>query len=336
MIVLILAASLGISLFGNHAYAMWVPLSQKELLEQSKTIFVGNVTSVTPINVQYQSQIARNGTIKQSVGPETMILDEYTVKVEEFLKNPQNYDVIKLRQATVGGVPSGPSTIGGFEVGDKVLFYLPKYDNQTFFPMQYLPESFKIPQFCEGKDVLMQKRLEGGSNFTVIQNGMKVDYGNFTANKTIQFLYDKDMNTLLGKSLDVSVGIVKMTGNYNQPVFSQNIHAESKPCQWVASVEWEYTPKEAGKYAMGIIQKEGGTLTDTSSTSFSVRPYVDTLNPMSPLQQFKSGISAQTVECVSNFQLILKTEDGSPACVSPNTAQILIERGWGHFPLRLG
>lgn len=309
---------------------MWVPLSQKELLEQSKTIFVGNVTSVTPINVQYQSQIARNGTIKQSVGPETMILDEYTVKVEEFLKNPQNYDVIKLRQATVGGVPSGPSTISGFEAGDKVLFYLPKYENQTFFPMQYLPESFKIPQFCDGKDVLIQKRLEGGSNFTVIQNGMKVDYGNFTANKTIQFLYDKDMNTLLGKSFDVSVGIAKMTGNYNQPVFSQNIHAESKPCQWVASVEWEFTPKEAGRYAMGVIQKEGGTLTDTSSTSFSVRPDVDTLNHMSPLQQIKSGIPASKVVCKQGFQLILKREDGSPACIKPeDVTKLVSQRMWG-------
>lgn len=55
----------------------------------------------------------------------------------------------------------------------------------------------------------------------------------------------------------------------------------------------------------------------------------------SPLEQYKSGIQAQTVECASDFQLILKTEDGSPACVSFDTAQILIERGWGHFPLRL-
>lgn len=62
-------------------------------------------------------------------------------------------------------------------------------------------------------------------------------------------------------------------------------------------------------------------------------PFKPTLNL--PLEQFKSGIQAQTVECGSNFQLILKSEDGSPACVKPDTAQKLIERGWGHFPLRL-
>jgi methane/ammonia monooxygenase subunit B len=40
--------------------------------------------------------------------------------------------------------------------------------------------------------------------------------------------------------------------------------------------------------------------------------------------------------CKQNFVAILKSEDNSPACVKYDTAQMLIERGWGHFPLRLG
>ncbi|MGI0087848.1 MAG: hypothetical protein ACREBI_07785 [Nitrosotalea sp.] len=50
--------------------------------------------------------------------------------------------------------------------------------------------------------------------------------------------------------------------------------------------------------------------------------------PESPLQQFKSGTAASDVKCNDSLQLVFKTEDGSPACVSSNTAQILIERGW--------
>ncbi|MDE2588055.1 MAG: hypothetical protein KGL95_00075 [Patescibacteria group bacterium] len=52
----------------------------------------------------------------------------------------------------------------------------------------------------------------------------------------------------------------------------------------------------------------------------------------SPLKQYDSGISARDVICQSFLQLIIKTVDGSPACVTPGTATILIERGWGHLP----
>ncbi len=62
-------------------------------------------------------------------------------------------------------------------------------------------------------------------------------------------------------------------------------------------------------------------------------PIADTLLP---LEQFKSGIQTQDIQCETGFELILKSQDGSPACVKPQTAQILVERGWGHCPLRLG
>ncbi len=50
--------------------------------------------------------------------------------------------------------------------------------------------------------------------------------------------------------------------------------------------------------------------------------------PMSPLQQFKSGVSAKSVTCQSGYSLVIKAEDGSPACVHSSTVQILILRGW--------
>jgi hypothetical protein len=50
---------------------------------------------------------------------------------------------------------------------------------------------------------------------------------------------------------------------------------------------------------------------------------------MSPLHQFKSGIAANDVNCKQGLQLVIKAEDGSPACVKPQTAQKLVEHGWG-------
>ncbi len=48
----------------------------------------------------------------------------------------------------------------------------------------------------------------------------------------------------------------------------------------------------------------------------------------SPLKQVKLGVLAGAVKCEQGLQLVIKAEDGSPACVTPNTANILIERGW--------
>lgn len=57
------------------------------------------------------------------------------------------------------------------------------------------------------------------------------------------------------------------------------------------------------------------------------------LNPAdfieSPLKQFIAGIGAEEVQCKFGYlTLVIKTSDGSPACVKPETKQKLIERGW--------
>ena len=46
-----------------------------------------------------------------------------------------------------------------------------------------------------------------------------------------------------------------------------------------------------------------------------------------PLQQTKLGISSQNIICEKNLFLIIK-HDQTPACVKPQTAEKLIERGW--------
>jgi len=49
---------------------------------------------------------------------------------------------------------------------------------------------------------------------------------------------------------------------------------------------------------------------------------------MSPLKQIKTGIVAKDVKCDQDLQLVIKAEDGSPACVKPNDATMLVQRGW--------
>jgi len=55
-----------------------------------------------------------------------------------------------------------------------------------------------------------------------------------------------------------------------------------------------------------------------------IRPTLESL-----LKQFESGIQADQIRCNGNLVLIQKHE-GFPACVTPETKENLIERGWGH------
>ena len=136
--------------------------------------------------------------------------------------------------------------------------------------MQYLPESFKIPKQCDAKSVLEQPKITGANDFKIIQDGILLnDY--FTANKPIQFVYNKDMRTLEGESFDVDISISKIIDKNNKQIIVQeNIHTESKPCEWISAASWEFVPT-AGKYLMLMQTTEGNsTGGETSYSSFTV------------------------------------------------------------------
>ena len=49
----------------------------------------------------------------------------------------------------------------------------------------------------------------------------------------------------------------------------------------------------------------------------------------SPRYQVKTGIASTDVVCKENFELLLKTSNGSPACIKESNIEKLIQRGWG-------
>lgn len=52
-----------------------------------------------------------------------------------------------------------------------------------------------------------------------------------------------------------------------------------------------------------------------------------------PLKQVANNIPANEVICQEGLELIFKAADGSPACVKPETAIKLVERGWAELKL---
>jgi hypothetical protein len=49
---------------------------------------------------------------------------------------------------------------------------------------------------------------------------------------------------------------------------------------------------------------------------------------LTPLQQGFAGIASHNIICAEGLELIFKSNNGAPACVSSATAAKLIERGW--------
>jgi len=70
---------------------------------------------------------------------------------------------------------------------------------------------------------------------------------------------------------------------------------------------------------------------DSNYSTFPTELQVPDVTKMSPLKQFKLGLGATSIFCKKEFQLMIKTDNGFPACVRSQTMQTLVERGWGKF-----
>src|SRR5690348_4404042 len=51
--------------------------------------------------------------------------------------------------------------------------------------------------------------------------------------------------------------------------------------------------------------------------------------PLSPLRQFQAGVLPVNIICNQGFVLMIKSSGGIPACLIPQHAKELMERGWG-------
>jgi hypothetical protein len=56
---------------------------------------------------------------------------------------------------------------------------------------------------------------------------------------------------------------------------------------------------------------------------------LDKINSLlSPIQQFKSGIPLEQIQCKSELELVQRASDSSPVCLKPETKIKLLLRGW--------
>lgn len=280
-------------------------MSPQDLYKQSDMVFYGQVISK-----------------QEGPGPD---YDYYQVKVETYFKNPQTSDSITV----AGHKPSeNHMTYPQFEVGDKVVFYIVKQDGVLVVS----PWSTKAGEGCDIHAFLGPAPIPGEPIMRGALNPLEqvtdvnmTTRGPFKINQVLLIAYHVWNN--FPQSRNVTVELSAINQNDTASSFYKNQIVQVGACD-ANTVNWIFAPTKAGYYIVNATEigkfRAGADFWVVDSTSSAINSKL----VGSPLMQIKSGIAAKDVRCENNLQLIIKAEDGSPACVKPNTANILVERGW--------
>ncbi|MEM3064745.1 MAG: hypothetical protein QW177_05165 [Candidatus Nitrosotenuis sp.] len=262
-----------------------------------------------------ESDVILVGKVISYTENEDELETNYTVKVEEYLKAPKNYD---MNTKTVTVISPGLHQYKSpekeviydkiFNVGDRVLFLL-------YFKDGKLTESLwsrTTKSNCTPKQLLDE--MYGPSGFSISQNGQsKRLYTNKPVDLTF-YVYNKD---LISEKKDFEFAVFTPNGK-----LSEKRQVQLQECKRSASVSWSFVPTVPGRYTFSAIigNNEGGS---ESISGILIEDYV-----APPLQQFKAE-TRDDIKCKFGFELLRKASDGFPACVKPETKTELLKRGWG-------
>ncbi len=145
---------------------------------------------------------------------------------------------------------------------------------------------------------------------------------------------DGEIIPITGKFLPYSTIHISLTDNLGNLENSTEVSANSTgnfqtnlviPLHVIGGGSWHISAvsDETFKALQIIVNTHGvSTLSDNFPSN------------LSPLKQFKLGMTANMVQCHSDFQLVLKKENGEFACVTKETADKLFDRGWAEFSLK--
>lgn len=313
-LIFLIFSCLAISSYILPASADSLPLKTvQDLLREYHLVVTGKVLSVS------------NVTEKN--------LTSYDVKIIQYVTRPQSFQVITaVTNSTQNGMEN--TTIHAFNVGDYVQLYL------TSTPNGYAisPYSFKIDKSCNfiGPDYTTLLYPSHGAAATGLR--FLDSKGNLiepVVNRELFFQTPIYNDTPMNKTY-AEIIITKEGSSVS--ILDEKKEFNVAPCS-APDVLWNFTLLQSGNYTVKYLQfsrtYENKIFFGNSTLTYgfvvpenNATTKIDHANLLLPLKQFKSGIAPNNVSCNNGLQLILKAEDSSPACVKPDTSNILIERGW--------
>lgn len=273
-------------------------------------------TNPTPEDLYNQSYTVLYGQVISKSRQDTTSYS-YQIKVEQYFKNPQQSNFITA-------LANNSSESTQFDAGDKAIFYIKKQAS-SLVVSNY---SIKAGGFCDTHAFLGLEPIPGEqiirgqpSPLTLSdENGLRI--GIIQMNHPISVRYDLTNNYPASRNFTVEMSI--QNENHTSIVLHKKQMIVLGACEYKdGGLNWNFVPSAAGYYGVNVT--ENGEF--KAASDFQVMNS-GTKTVVSPLQQFKSGITAKNVSCNPDLQLIFKAEGGSPACVKPETSKILVERGW--------
>ncbi len=285
--------------------------------------------TLTELYLEYQGKLVITGQILSVSEIPQKNLTSYDVKIQNYITRPQQGSVITAVSPKNDSNPI-------FNVNDKVQLYLDK--NSTGYVIS--PYSFKMLGSCSsfGPSYADFGPLSGDAA-ALVPFRFTDSQGNPVSPMVGQpnlLSHDVFNDSPLNKTtVDLNI---TLDGN-PVPVFHDTKYLDLKPCTGT-TLTWNFVPAQMGNYTATVKQTFGIYDNKINPRNYTVANYdffpsqipVDN-SLLSPLEQFRSGTLTQDIKCAQGFELVARSEDGSPACVKYSSVQKLVD--WGLVLTRL-
>jgi len=232
--------------FANSAYAM-PPFDSQQIYDFSNTIVLGKVVSV-------DSNFSPTHNL-------------YEIKVEKFLKNQQNSDVVfAVGQKTVN------ARLGNtvFNLNDRGLFFLMNntigYDTPSKFFGIYPISRLVEPEWdrCNifAKEIPKEHWVFGGiGQMPAVRQGNNIDTKSFTVGKEILITYDVFNHSPNPKNATFGILVKNLDEPDSLYEFSEiNNSYLVKPCTPYKTLTWSFTPTKSGHYMIEFYDLSGSMM----------------------------------------------------------------------------
>lgn len=223
-IVIILLFSITLTSYDYHVYAPIMPESTEQLYNESAIIVVGNIVSAHEI---------QNGT-----------KTEYVIQPQEYLK-PANFEDT-TKPIVAQGVGSKTHRLiyyPVYEVGDRVLFFLQKKDDNYLISLY----SIFTKSNCNGKQLLALNFSPNGFSVTQENNTYEKMFTGIPVNITAYVHNNPDL-----KSRYVNVNFTVHTPR-SDLVLTEKRHVHIEECKGFASSSWSFVPQIQGRYGVSVL-----------------------------------------------------------------------------------
>jgi hypothetical protein len=185
----------------------------------------------------------------------------------------------------------------------------------------YLVFALGTPQVCDTSSQPRRGPLPSSHIYITDANGNK-PYIPLTYHTAI--LHDDDVWNTSTQPRIVQVTLTIQNQDTGQQVFNQTQSLQMKACSGPESVKWRFVPVQIANYIAKVSD-------DRSNVHMIFQSMLDATKSQtvsSPLEQLRSGMDSHSIVCKQDLQLVIKSEDDSPACVKFGTATTLIKHGW--------